>query len=247
MPIGIYKRTKEHCKNISEAKKGYIVTKKTKSLISKANIGKKRTKKQIENMSKSRKKYFQIHDAPMKGKKFTKDHIEKLRQAKLGTKHSKKTKLKMSKSRKGRKIIFSKKAKENMSLGAIKRLMNGKDNYARGKRGYFYSKKNCKKVYYRSSWELQAYKILELMKEVKNYFIEPLRIPYLFNGTIHNYLPDILIKYKNGIKELIEIKPKFKLQDKKTIYKLNAGMQYALANNIKFNIWDNDYLLKDEN
>ncbi len=73
--------------------------------------------------------------------------------------------------------------------------------------GYFSSAKNRKKLHYRSSWEREVYEILEKMDEVVRYEVEPLAIEYVFNGELQNYLPDLKLHFRDGHKEIWEIKP----------------------------------------
>jgi hypothetical protein len=37
--------------------------------------------------------------------------------------------------------------------------------------------------------------------------VEPVAIPYVFHGKKHTYYPDLLITYRDGSCELVEIKP----------------------------------------
>lgn len=66
---------------------------------------------------------------------------------------------------------------------------------------------------YRSSWEKRVFMWLDEHQSVTSWASEPLKIPYKnpFTGTVHNYIPDLLISYadKYGKQhvELVEIKP----------------------------------------
>lgn len=75
------------------------------------------------------------------------------------------------------------------------------------KEGYFLSNKNCKSLHYRSGYELKVYESLELIPEIKNYFVEPFEIPYFFGGKQRNYIPDLVVEFINGTVEMWEIKP----------------------------------------
>lgn len=65
------------------------------------------------------------------------------------------------------------------------------------------------KAYYRSEAELAAYKLLDGMKKVIWYMIEPFGIPYQNpeTGRESNYYPDILVAYDGGSFDLVEVKP----------------------------------------
>ncbi len=143
----------------------------------------------------------------------------------------------------GERVVWNKglkmgvKFSEKVSDGVSKAILKGEYPTGSGKFGYFYSEKNEKTLYYRSSYELQAYKILEQLSKVKSYEIEPLRIPYKFKDINRYTIPDLLITYIDDTKELIEVKPEFKLEFEQEKAKLEAMENYALNNNWLFSIW----------
>lgn len=75
------------------------------------------------------------------------------------------------------------------------------------KEGHFHSEKNKKLLHYRSGYELEVYKALEKIPDVKEYYVEPIKIGYLFEGKKHTYNPDLVIIYQDNHKEIWEIKP----------------------------------------
>jgi len=127
----------------------------------------------------------------------------------------------------------------------IRRFVNG-HAYAsgRGQKGYFYSKKNNKSLWYRSSYEKMAYQILEQIPTVKNYFVEPanLGIFYGFKGKKRNYRPDILVEYTDGNFNIIEVKPASLVEWPRNRMKIEAGKRYAQQHNMKFEVWSEDAL-----
>ncbi len=129
--------------------------------------------------------------------------------------------------------VRSKETRDKISVANVINLLKGKS----WKRGYFYSHKNGKKIHYRSSYELTAYEILEQMSKVKNYEIEPFGIPYKFFGAIRRTVPDILITYTDGSKELIEVKSEWNLKDKRTNCKIWAMNDHAVSKGWLFNVW----------
>jgi len=77
-------------------------------------------------------------------------------------------------------------------------------SYGRGhKHGYFYSRKQDLKMYFRSSWEESFLLYCEKSEPIKTFVNCPIVIPYKFNGNIKNYLPDFLLN--NHL--IVEIKP----------------------------------------
>lgn len=164
-----------------------------------------------------------------------------------GYTHTKENKKKMSVIRKGyfkipgnkdylRNQIISEKTKEKMSIAASLRMLKSKA----WKRGYYFSRKNDKNLYYRSSYELIAYKILEQMSMVKSYEVEPCVISYRFLGILRCTIPNILVTYIDGSKELIEIKPEWKMSKDNT--KLWAMNDYAANKGWLFNVWTENEL-----
>src|SRR3990167_1840120 len=109
--------------------------------------------------------------------------------------------------------------------------------------GHHFSIKNQINHYYRSSWELVAFLYLDSIDEVESYQSEPFKIPFIDeNNNSKNYLPDILISYKDGNKKLIEIKPERYLKD--NVDKINAGQKYCEENNITYEIWTQTEIVK---
>lgn len=121
------------------------------------------------------------------------------------------------------------------------KLLLGRNGY-KYKRGYFYSEKNNKLLYYRSSFEETAFRLLENFSFIKRYDIEPYKINYEFCGKLHYYIPDILITYNNDKQELVEIKPKYLYTDEQTKIKFKVGQQYAKDKKIDWSVWDEDDL-----
>lgn len=109
------------------------------------------------------------------------------------------------------------------------------------KQGYFDSKKNGKKIHYRSSFELEMYNILENIEEVLEYDTECLGIEYIYRGKKKMYLPDVIVKFKD-LTYIIEIKPKHMLSDELNMIKFQAARQYCELNNMKFLIVTEDEL-----
>ena len=117
--------------------------------------------------------------------------------------------------------------------------MNGEFNpYSYCKTGYFWSDKNGKLLHYRSSYELIVYKMFEVISKVVKYEVEVVVIPYKWaDGSVHRYHVDILVWYDDGTKELIEVKPEYKLEDDLVRLKIEAGKNYAEQNDMKFSVW----------
>jgi len=137
--------------------------------------------------------------------------------------------------------------REEQSIRVTEAIIRGERNFGDVfNNGHFFSTKNNKELYYRSSYELTAYKILENDNNVLNYKTEPLRIPYTDTtqneNITRNYVPDLLVTYTNNYQELIEIKPSCFLDNELVKLKTNAGYEYCNDKELKFNIWTEEQL-----
>lgn len=149
---------------------------------------------------------------------------------------------------------LSKEHKNNISIGVKRSLENMDVRIARINQLLKVTRNNpykCgwinvldKSIYYRSSYELEGLIFLDIHKEIIEYFeAETLRIPYINSlGVTKITVPDWLIKLKSGNKYLIEVKPTSKLKDVDTILKIDSTKKWALANNIKYCIWDTNII-----
>lgn len=96
--------------------------------------------------------------------------------------------------------------------------------------GYFPSKKNNKDIYYRSGLEADFYDCLEQDSDVIAYQAEPLKVPYYWQGKWHDYIPDLLVEFTDGSKEVWEVKP-----SQQTDYDQNKA-KWTCANNYFENV-----------
>jgi hypothetical protein len=95
-------------------------------------------------------------------------------------------------------------------------------------------------LYYQSSYELAAFKMLEQMSGVKSYDRCHFTINYEYENETRRYFPDILIEYQTGVREVIEIKPKNRLEERKNLAKQNAAKLFCDDNKFLFSIWTED-------
>lgn len=108
--------------------------------------------------------------------------------------------------------------------------------YSRGKQGYYESTK-AGIVMYKSSWELNTYKLLDSDYFVESYIYEPFPIPYSLDEKPRNYYPDLLIIYADGYKEVVEIKPCCFLKYLDVRIKIYAAIDFCLSNGYGFDLW----------
>jgi len=238
-----WKLTDENKRNQSLAKLGHITSLKGKTYEEIYGVVK------AEMMKKKRKEEFKYKEKYMRGmhcKPHTKETRAKISKAGKGRCHSKKTREKIGKGNKGK--VVSEKTKMQISETRAKRIAEGKIKYpTHGKNGYFYSEKNKKKLWYRSSYELQAYEILEQLSKVVKYEPEPFYIPYKFQGLIKNYIPDILVIYDDSSQELIEVMRENLLDDERRVAKIKSAKEYCKSNNMIFSVWTEKELFCEKN
>ena len=103
-----------------------------------------------------------------------------------------------------------------------------------------------KKIFYRSSYEERAYKILENDDNILSYFSEPFKIPYTFNGSSHNYIPDLLIIDLYGKSTVIEIKPSYMQEDVQVTEKATTAQSFCKSKNMLYEVWNESTLKAKE-
>lgn len=180
-------------------------------------------------------------------------------QFRLGAVLSDETKSKISKGNKGKLIgeknpmwgkTHTQEVKETMSEVVSREMISGKRK-AYGKNnhlsGQYVSTKNSKEMHYRSSWELATMKWLDLNSNVQSYQYESIRIPYLLEegnrSHLRHYVPDFLIEFTSGEKELWELKPEKLSQNEKTKAKVVAAKNYCDELGIEFRLLHKQNLL----
>ena len=131
--------------------------------------------------------------------------------------------------------------REKISKTRAEKILNGE--YASWfSKGIHYSTKLKREVHYRSSWEKQAYEMLDKDESVVEYTEEPCRIPYQIEAEEHkrHYIPDLLITYKGGAKKLVEIKPSALVSHEKNVVKFKAARNRCKKENWLFEVWTED-------
>lgn len=84
-----------------------------------------------------------------------------------------------------------------------------------------------------------AFNILEQQDAIVKYEKCKFSIDYVSpdDGFLHKYIPDILVIYDDGRKQIIEIKAEWKLNDEINKAKFNVARKYCIDNNMDFSIW----------
>ena len=129
--------------------------------------------------------------------------------------------------------------KLNLSIAMVKSGVAGKRNFTGwSTKGHFVSKKNPSPIWYASSWEERAFELLESDAAVVAYGRCPTWIPYTDScGVRHNYLPDILVTYREGLKHIVEVKADYDANTQLNQCKFNAAIDFCKRANIVFDIW----------
>lgn len=104
----------------------------------------------------------------------------------------------------------------------------------RGKAGVFHSQKNGKWIPTGSRYEYIRMNQLENDPDVLSFDRCGDRIPYDFNGKIHFYIPDLMVKYKDGTVIIEEIKPDHQIAMDVNQIKAAAAQKFYAERNIDF-------------
>lgn len=138
------------------------------------------------------------------------------------------------------------KASEKISIIISDKIINGEWKHNTGFKGeHFIGKKNeGKEVYLRSSYESKYARMLDIDDNVCSWEHEPLRIPYFFNGSIHNYVPDFLVKKLDGSVVLVEVKPNMLTETLVNLAKQSAAQSWCELNGLTLiTITEHDLIL----
>jgi len=162
----------------------------------------------------------------LRGKKKSPEAIENVRRALIGRHLSEEHKKKVGDFFRGKSLTEEHRRK--IALGNSRAFCEGRSHVGRsGIQGDFYSIKNKRVLHYRSLLELHWYQLLEVMRGVKQYHVEPVIIPYTFEDRIRFYIPDLRVRYMDGTTELIEVKPESRWNDPLNQAKWKAARQWC--------------------
>jgi hypothetical protein len=104
-----------------------------------------------------------------------------------------------------------------------------------GFRGEHYvgTKNGGKEAYLRSSYESAFARMLDADEHVASWEHEPMRIPYLFEGSVRNYVPDFMITRIDATKFLIEVKPSALTDTRQNVAKRLAAEAWCELNGVE--------------
>ncbi|MDP3763687.1 MAG: hypothetical protein Q8Q92_03500 [bacterium] len=122
--------------------------------------------------------------------------------------------------------------KDKISQSITDKYLDGGFEWSRGT---YFSTKMKESFYYRSSWELKYMKQLDQDNLIVSWIYEPFWISYVKNGDKHRHIPDFVIEYSDGHKEIHEVGVK-KLKEEKFAEKVAAIKEYCGKNDYQFRI-----------
>ena len=138
-------------------------------------------------------------------------------------------------NRKRKRKTFSKQQLERMSKRNAYKVMTGTDNLKSwGKSGHWKSTKLNEWFSYRSNIELETLKIIDKCENIVDFDVECFCIPYNWGGVECRYIPDIILKTKNGNVFVVEVKPESKLNDDRNRMKFKIAKNWCWENGCRF-------------
>ena len=125
------------------------------------------------------------------------------------------------------------KSRDQMSEKHADLLVKGLQRpYGRNsQKGIFVTKDN-RSFYSKSGWELATMKWLDASADVTSWDYESVRIPYYYNDNKRWYVPDFLVTFTDGHREIWEVKPKEFIDNEKQNLKSDAAREFCSINGI---------------
>ena len=119
--------------------------------------------------------------------------------------------------------------KQKMRDVRSKLIIEGRMNWAifGHKSGTHSSPKIGGSVHFRSSWEEATMIWLDASSDVAAWDYECVRIPYQYDNHKRWYVPDFLVTFQDGHKELWEVKPREFVESEKVQLKSKAAKEYC--------------------
>lgn len=127
--------------------------------------------------------------------------------------------------------VVDEQTREKLRIAAERNLREG-----RGFKKGIHKAIKCGKLEYQSSYEELAYKILDADGSVVKYSC-PSSIIYFYKGEKHTYIPDIFVEYMDGVKTVVEVKPKEFTRDPVNVAKWLFAKRYCKKQGWRFEVW----------
>lgn len=125
-------------------------------------------------------------------------------------------------------------SKEAMSDKHTMLLVTGQQRPYGGnsKKGMYTSTKTGRDHFYKSGWECALMQWLDINQDVAMWDYECVRIPYYYNGNKRWYVPDFVVTFQAGHREMWEVKPKEFIGSEKNVLKEEAGTSWCNQNGL---------------
>lgn len=124
--------------------------------------------------------------------------------------------------------------RDRISRSIVRRYQEGGFRWSRGK--YRSTKMGCES-HYRSSWELRHMHDLDSDANVASWQYEPHVIYYEWEGSTHRYLPDFIVTFSDGRRELQEVGVgALKGGTPRNIAKAQAAREWCQTNGMSFRV-----------
>lgn len=126
-----------------------------------------------------------------------------------------------------------KRTSEKMSQIISAKIVAGEWTHVKGFISGWHEAPKCGRQFYRSSYERRYFEMLDVDDDVLTYESEPFSIPYVLDGTIKNYTPDVLVTRRDR-KQLVEVKPTALLDDPMNVAKSNIAREWCALNDVEY-------------
>lgn len=125
-------------------------------------------------------------------------------------------------------------ARSRMSEAKSKAILAGtfRPYGTRNRKGLYVSTKTGREHFFRSGWEETVMLRLDTDPNVATWDYECVRIPYVYNDNKRWYVPDFLVTFVGGQRELWEVKPKSFVGAEKNVVKEAAARSWCLASDV---------------
>lgn len=164
-----------------------------------------------------------------------------------GKRHSDETKRRLSETRIERGIAkganngmfgrsHSDKTRSKMSDMKTRAIVEGrfKPYGTNNKKGHYESSKTMKTHFFKSSWEEATMRYLDVSPDVTTWDYECVRIPYVYNDNKRWYVPDFMVTFVGGHRELWEVKPEQFLDTERVKRTTEAGSSYCHSHGMQY-------------
>ncbi len=110
-------------------------------------------------------------------------------------------------------------------------------------KGGWLKTKKAGEVFCSSSWETKRCKVLDKDADVISFTKNEARVPYEFEGRMHTYIPDFIVKRASGKVFVEEVKGRI-FNEKEWVAKQQAVKKYCKKHKMKFSVLGSLFFVK---